>query len=244
MNRGGLDGTFQHAHASLACAGTHGAAALCILLIVIGGSDVSAQEPACPGLTCLPQCAPLLVPMPGTDVVTQSGPTMGLLFPSVWAECGNNNCCGTVSTCTLTIGVKNVAAGIWTESYGISIANQLPSGFGMDANGTLTYEGSASVTIEGQTVSTCSLGRCQTSTQKVGPGYTSVSKTQTVKKYCLRKVLFSCGLFQAEQCGTFQFQAQSSVRYLSPQVYLTGTCGLPWSGCPQCVNPSQPTCPS
>lgn len=201
-------------------------------------------EPPCPGLLCLPACDAKYIPLPGTEIISVSEPNFGLIGTTIWSQCNNSNCCGTSSTCTLSIGVKTVNAGVWSAQYGIEVQDLLPPGFSIGVSSLLKFEGSESVTIDAQTAVTCSLGRCQTTDQRVGPGYTTAVKKQTIQKVCIRKVLFSCGLFSGEVCGTYEFQASSSAKFLSPQVLVKGTCGKPYAGCASCIDPLHPSCGS
>lgn len=202
----------------------------------------SETEPACPG-TCTPVCPPIYAPILNTETVVVSDPTMGLLSNTVWGQCNVNSCCGSGQTCVLQFGQRSVLVGIWVGSSAISIAPNLPQGFGLGSGNLVTLNGSTTKTIGGQTIHACTLDACEQSSYKVGPGYTRVTKTQEVYKVCTKKnAAGSCQFLQAINCELYIYQAEVFAKYLSPEVLVEGTCGIPWSGCAQCVNPASPTC--
>lgn len=213
-------------------------------LVFVMSSGAAAAEPGipCPG-SCVPVCPTFYIAEPYSEVIATSTPSLGFFQTTIWAQCNSTNCCGSV-TCSLNFGQRTVQVGAYNNGTWSKIESELPAGYTTDPSLFLKRYGSVNVVVPAQNAGTCTLGKCQNTDWKAGPGYITVAKTLIVIKVCLKNVGSGCGLFSGEPCLISEFQDYSSARYLIPSdVLVTGSCGNPWPGCGSCSNPAQPNCP-
>lgn len=167
------------------------------------------------------------------------------IMTQVWASCeGFNNCCSPQTECQLAMTSKTVYVGSWSVEQGISFGIQLPTGYAQAGSYRITLNGEETLEVEGGVKATCSLGRCQTSSLCVGPTYTIVSRRVPCLKRCYNSNAWPlCGDQYLYDCsGLLQYNKYSGAMYISSQCAVQGTCGLEYTGCPQCVDPSNPNC--
>ena len=221
-----------------------------VLLAVIYAIVVSCActfadtEPSCGCVTC----PATIIPCTNFATITTSEPFMN----NIWADTSSSsNCCGNDYTVELSISSKTVTIGGWTAEAGIDFGMELPTGYELGANGSITKNGETTEEVEGGVKSTCVLGHCQGNSLEAGPEYIHKMRKVPTIKMCYSGVLvlqawpaqpyWSC--IQPTLCSAELYYKYSWCIYLHSSCAIRGDCGIPYSGCAACVVPSQPQCP-
>lgn len=216
-------------------------------LVFLIALSATAAEPDCEGFLC-GSCGSSIYEIAETEEVITVGPTLGMIWDTVWASCGTGgNCCAT-STCTLSWSTTTVQAGLYNMEAGASLGIPLPGGYTLGANFVLKYQGQTQRTIQAGVVTACNLGNCRKTTQEIGPGYTTIIRTVDAEKVCHRPTYTDAGTLTCDikdDCTGIIYERESMIKYLSHESHIRGVCGLPVSPtfCPACSDPQNPDCP-
>lgn len=215
---------------------------LIVVSLLLGINVVLAEdEPKCETLCGL--CPSLVVKLERWAKITYND-----FMPYSWASCeGTANCCSPNYSCVLSISQQVVSTGGWMCESGINFGIELPEGFSLSTNSSVSYNGQTTVTVEAGVKETCNLQRCQTSTLKVGPYYRWVVREVQCYKICYNPKDWTtpCIEYQTPCSDLMGFKKYSSLFYLLSSCYIMGECGIPYYGsttCPPCANPYNPSC--
>lgn len=213
-----------------------------LVLLQVTSTIYAEDEPPC-GVLC-GLCPPVVLKLERWATITYND-----FMPSSWASCeGTANCCSPSYTCQLYVSQKTVSVGAWMCESGINFGITLPEGFSLGANGSVSYNGQTTVSVEAGVKAICNLQRCQTSTLKVGPYYRWIVREVQCYKMCFnpKDLITPCIEYQTPCTDLMGFKKYSSLIYILDACKVLGECGIPYYGsstCPYCANPYNPTCP-